>query len=132
MKRGYTLTELLVSLAITAIICLLAFSAFVNLTPSGRAWYHNYRTVVIKADDSARYETRRNVEDTCRAMVASYKADVAQAQMYRDSGDKEWCQQATLRANRTATSYNEFVMKNSFVWEGNVPPDIKAELPLTR
>ena len=33
-----------------------------------------------------------------------------------------------MRANSTATSYNEFVLKNSYVWKDNVPEDIQKEL----
>jgi hypothetical protein len=33
------------------------------------------------------------------------------------------------RANKTAASYNEYVLKNSFVWNGNVPADIRTSLP---
>lgn len=29
----------------------------------------------------------------------------------------------------SAASYNEYVLKNSFVWEGNVPSDIMGNLP---
>ena len=34
-----------------------------------------------------------------------------------------------MRANRTAASYNEYYLKNSFVWSGAVPSDIKGSLP---
>jgi len=34
-----------------------------------------------------------------------------------------------MRANKTAASYNEYVLKNSFVWNGNVPADIRTSLP---
>lgn len=34
-----------------------------------------------------------------------------------------------MRANKTASSYNNYILKNSFVWNGNVPADIKMELP---
>ena len=34
-----------------------------------------------------------------------------------------------MRANKTANSYNEYVLKNSYVWNGNVPIDIANYLP---
>lgn len=40
-----------------------------------------------------------------------------------------WAEQAKMRANKTAASYNEYVLKNSFVWNGNVPADIRTSLP---
>lgn len=33
-----------------------------------------------------------------------------------------------MRANRTAATYNEYILKNSYVWKGNVPDDIRAQL----
>ncbi len=41
---------------------------------------------------------------------------------------RSWGEQAKMRANQTAASYNEFIMKNSFVFEGNIPKDICTEL----
>ena len=35
----------------------------------------------------------------------------------------------TITANRTAASYNEYYLKNSFVWSGAVPSDIRGSLP---
>ena len=37
-----------------------------------------------------------------------------------------------MRANQTAASYNDYILKNSFVWRGNVPEDIKTELEVLR
>lgn len=34
-----------------------------------------------------------------------------------------------MRANKTAASYNEYVLKNSFIWNGNIPTDIRVSLP---
>ena len=35
-----------------------------------------------------------------------------------------------MRANKTANTYNEYILKNSFVWEGNIPEDIEQKLNL--
>ena len=78
------------------------------------------------------YENRKMIEDTCRAMIASYKTDVDIYNMYKDSDDEEklsWAEQARMRANKTANSYNEYVLKNSYVWNGNAPIDITNYLP---
>jgi uncharacterized membrane protein YhiD involved in acid resistance len=84
-----------------------------------------------RIDDRTRYETRRQVEDTCRAMMASFTADRLTYEQYKDSENAEqqgWASQARMRANRTAATYNEYILKNSYVWEGNIPADIKQEL----
>ena len=79
------------------------------------------------------YETRKTVEDSCRAMIASYEADKLTYEQYKDSESDEqrsWADQAKMRANRTAANYNNYILKNSYVWSGNIPEDILAELPV--
>ena len=33
-----------------------------------------------------------------------------------------------MRANKTANTYNEYILKNSFVFEDNIPQDIETKL----
>lgn len=90
-----------------------------------------YRTSVKQELDKTSYETVKKVEDTCRSMISSYKTDLSTYETYKDSEDKEeqsWAKQAKIRANKTANSYNEYILKNSFVWEDNIPNDIDKEL----
>ena len=35
---------------------------------------------------------------------------------------------AKIRANNTANTYNNYILKNSYVWKDNVPSDIKTKL----
>lgn len=84
-----------------------------------------------KIDDRTNYETLKTVEDSCRAMIASYESDKLTWMQYKDSEDSEqqsWGEQAKMRANRTASNYNNYVLKNSYVWDGNIPDDIQTEL----
>ena len=84
-----------------------------------------------KVDDKTNYDTRKQVEDTCRAMIASYTSDKLTYEQYKDSDSEEkqsWAEQARMRANKTAASYNEYVLKNSYVWEDNIPSDIESSL----
>lgn len=123
-KPEKALTALLVALALV--------TAFFCFTPEGVALRNRYGFAVQKADDATRYETRKKVEDTCRAMAANYEADRVSYEQYKDSADPEkqgWAEQVRMRANRTAASYNEYYLKNSFVWSGAVPSDIKGSLP---
>lgn len=65
-------------------------------------------------------------------MQATYDADKLIYNQYKGSDDpdeKSIANQALTRANRTAATYNNYILKNSFVWEGNVPADIRWELP---
>ena len=82
-------------------------------------------------DDATRYSTRKKVEDSCRAMIASYTSDKLKYEQYASSESAEqrsWGEQAKMRANQTAASYNEFILKNSYVFGGNIPKDIRTEL----
>lgn len=100
----------------------------------GDTWLGNQVNYVDqKIDDATNYETRKTVEDSCRAMIASYEADKLTYEQYKDSESDEqrsWADQAKMRANRTAANYNNYILKNSYVWSGNIPEDILAELPI--
>lgn len=82
-----------------------------------------------KQNDSQRYERRKQVEDTARAMVASYESD-KQTYLAMKDVNKEVSLQAKIRANSTAISYNEYILKNSFLWADNIPEDIKSKLEI--
>ena len=98
----------------------------------GNTWFSNQVSYVNqKIDDATNYETRKEVEDSCRAMIASYEADKLTWEQYKDSESSEqrsWADQAKMRANRTAATYNNYILKNSYVWSGNIPDDILSEL----
>ena len=116
-------------LAIALIV--LGVIVFMTLTPIGRSIWNTNMYAVQKTDDATNYKTLKKVEDNCRAMIASYTEDKLIYEQYKDSDSKEqrsWADQAKMRANSTATSYNEFILKNSYVWKDNVPEDIKNEL----
>lgn len=101
------------------------------VSPLGRGVINSYFYAVQKVDDATSYQTKKQVEDTCRSMVASYNSDRLVYEQYKDSDVAEqvsWAEQARMRANKTAASYNEFILKNSFVWAGNIPSDIHTEL----
>ena len=101
------------------------------MTPTGRAAINSYFHDVQKVDDLTRYDTRKEVEDSCRAMISSYNADALTYKQYKDSDNEEkvgWAEQAKMRANKTASTYNNYVLKNSYVWEGNIPADIMSQL----
>ena len=104
---------------------------YFGVTPTGRETWNRWFYDVQKADDATNYETIKTVEDTCRAMIASYESDVLIYEQYKDSDNKEkqgWAEQAKMRANKTVSSYNNYVLKNSFVWKDNIPEDIKEKL----
>ena len=98
----------------------------------GNTWFVNQVDYINqKIDDATNYETRKEVEDSCRAMIAFYEADKLTWEQYKDSESSEqrsWADQAKMRANRTAATYNNYILKNSFVWSGNIPEDILSEL----
>ena len=97
-----------------------------------RGIVNTWRFGIQKADDITSYQTIKRVEDTCRAMIASYNADALTYDQYRAESNaekKSWGEQAKMKANRTASNYNNYVLQNSFVWRDGIPQDIKRELP---
>ena len=88
---------------------------------------------IQKVDDATNYKTRKQVEDTCRATIVSYESNRLTWEQYKDSESAEqrsWADAAKILANKAALTYNEYFLKNSYVFEGNVPVDILTELPL--
>lgn len=118
--------------AILALFLSLCVIALIILAgPVVKVIQNKYDYAVQKADDSTSYKTLKEVEDSCRAMIASYEADKLIFEQYKDSDNEEkqsWAEQAKMRANRTAAQYNEYIRKNSFVWSDNVPDDIDEKL----
>ena len=120
----------------TSILCcvlalILLFGVGYAISPSVRELINGVKHDVQKADDHTNYETIKKVEDTCRAMISSYEADKLAYEQYKDSTNKEkteWAEQAKMRANKTAASYNNYILKNNYVWSGNVPKDIYTKL----
>lgn len=120
-----------VVLIVIGILLVLAI-LFFSCVPAGRAIWNNWFFAVQKADDATRYETRKKVEDAARAMQTTYESDKLLYNQYKDSEDPDEraiALQAQTRANRTAATYNNYILENSFVWEGNVPSDIQYDLP---
>ena len=119
------------------VIIIIVICVGVTIAGTVNGWFATWFTNKVefidrKIDDATNYETIKKVEDTCRSMIASYESDKLTYEQYKDSANEEkqsWAEQAKMRANKTASSYNNYILKNSFVWNGNVPADIKMELP---
>ena len=119
---------LLTIIIFVSVILITVFGGWFN------TWFtHTVERVDRKIEDRTSYDIRKKVEDTCRSMIASYKTDIATYQMYRESENAEkisWAEQAKMRANKTANTYNEYILKNSYVWEENIPQDIENKLQI--
>lgn len=116
-------------------LAILGFGIYVTFFPSGRALINLYDNTMKKVDDRTKYENRKQVEDTARASIAAYKSDKSTYEMYKDSIDEEkksWAEQAKMRANKTANVYNEYMLKNSYVFDGNIPSDINYQLEIIK
>ena len=114
-------------LAFIAIIVVLFFSA----TTIGRTVWNTYWHDVEKADDNTSYENRKKVEDTARAYISSYHADVDIYNTYCNNENenmKSYAESARIRAIQTANSYNDYLQKNSYVWADNMPDDLPSSL----
>lgn len=118
-------------MAIILVVLIIGLPIFFGATPAGKAIWNGWFHAVQKADDATNYKTLKKVEDTCRAMMASYESDKLTYEQYKDSDDdakQSWAEQAKMRANKTASTYNNYILENSYVWSDNVPSDIKTRL----
>lgn len=113
-------------------IIIIGLPIFFNATPTGKSLWNSWFHSVQVADDNTNYETKKKVEDTCRSMISTYNSDKLIYEQYKDSENAEkasWAEQAKMRANKTASNYNNYVLKNQYVWKNNVPDDIFMVLP---
>lgn len=119
------------NVVITILVTILVLGIiFFGFTSTGRQVWNRYMYGLEKADEVS-YESRKAVEDTARAYIASYNADVEIYHAYKGSTETkmaDYAEAARMRAIRTATTYNEYILKNTFVWKGNVPSDIYMNL----
>ena len=116
---------------IIVLVGMLLCLAFFGTTPTGRAAWNNWFHTVQTTDDATAYETKKQVEDSCRAMIVSYEADQLTYLQYKDSESAEqrgWADQAKMRAIKTAAVYNDYILKNTYVWQDNIPKDIQNRL----
>lgn len=122
---------ILIILAIILFVILIGLPIFYFATPIGVAIRNNWFYTVQKVDDTTNYQTIKKVEDTCRAMISSYTSDKLIYEQYCNSDSEEkqsWAEKAKMRANKTATIYNNYILENSFVWSDNVPANIYEKL----
>lgn len=120
-------------IAIVICIIILGGCSFLTLTPGGIAISNIYKETLQKVDDRTSYDTKKKVEDTCRAYITQYKTNKTTYEQYKDSDselERSWAQSAKMQANKTVNIYNEYILKNSYVFDGNVPEDIKMELEI--
>lgn len=118
---------ILIVTEVLACVTLLCTGCTTGMVESYNSWQYDLK----KANDRTNYQTLKKVEDTCRSMISSYESDKLTYQQYKDFDDidkKEWAEQAKMRANKTASTYNNYILENSFVWEDAVPEDIDMEL----
>jgi hypothetical protein len=118
---------------VAIIVCILILGPIISysINPFVRANINTKFCNVQMVDDATNYKTLKKVEDTCRSMIASYTSDKMMYETYINSIDPEkvgWAEQAKIRANKTASTYNNYILRNKYVWKNNIPDDIRMEL----
>ena len=106
--------KLFSTLIVIVVIVILCLTGFFSCTPTGKAMWNNWFYDVQKVDDATNYKTKKKVEDTCRAMIASYESDKLTYEQYKDSDNEEklsWAEQAKMRTNKTASTYNNYILE---------------------
>lgn len=112
------------------LVLIIGLPIFFGATKTGRAIWNEWRYGLEKVDEKT-YDNQKEVEDTCRAMIASYTQDKMVYEQYKTSEveeERSWANSAKIRANNTAATYNNYILKNSYVWRSNVPSDIYLTL----
>jgi hypothetical protein len=116
----------LLSIIIGAIFIVAFLMTITNLIPFGRKALNQWDYSLKKVDEKT-YDNQKTVEDTLRSYLASYEADKITYMTYKDSTDTyeaALAKSSKVRAIQTATYYNEYLSKNSFVWKDNKPDDL--------
>lgn len=124
MKKLFIFLIVLGLLAVGGVI-------FFTSTSTGQEIWNNWQTSIQESKEKSELERKKKVEDTCRSMIASYKKDVITYEGFKDNDDEFYrsiAMEARIRANQTASTYNEYILKNSYVWKDNAPSDIASEL----
>lgn len=104
-------------------------------TPAGVVLVNSYNSNMQRADDLTNYKTKKEVEDSCRALMVSYQNDRLIWEQYKDSEKSEevtWANSAKMRANKAAVTYNEYFLKNRYVFKNNIPEDLREELEILK
>lgn len=104
-------------------------------TPAGVVLVNSYHSNMQRTDDLTNYKTKKEVEDSCRALMVSYQSDRLIWEQYKDSEKPEevtWANSAKMRANKAAVTYNEYFLKNRFVFKNNIPEDLREELEILK
>ncbi len=123
-----------IKIAVVAALLIVLVGALLMLFFIQLGWktFNTLDNIVQRVDTVTSDENRKTVEDTAKAMIASYEADVLTYNQYKDSLDKEkqeLAEQAKKRANQTANAYDNFIYENSFVWLDGLPDGVRSTLP---
>lgn len=103
-----------------------------DTSPAGRAIYNANEALIEEVDDATSYHKKKEVEDTCRASIVNYTKQKMTYEQYKDHPSADMraiAEKSKILANSTAANYNEYILKNSHVFKGNIPADIQDELP---
>lgn len=121
------------SFRIAALTLIFIYFGFV---PAGRSIVREHIFKMQDVDQEINYVNRKKVEDTARSMISNYQYAKSEYETYKffckDSVyDKEKCQRALdskSSANRTVSTYNNYLLKNNFLFKQNMPKDIYEKL----
>lgn len=130
MKGKHGMKNFLIGFLLAIVLLIVGACVFFFMTPTGKSIYNQWQYSLNKVDEQT-YEAQKEVEGTCRAMIASYTQDKILYEQYKDSDveeERSWANNAKIRANNTASTYNNYMLENSYVWKDNVPSDIAMKL----
>ena len=118
-------------LLVYLIACIMGLAICVGIRACILRAENKYEANLKDIDYNTDYDSVREIEETLRSYIASYEADKIVYETNKNATDKEsiaLANAARSRANRTAATYNQFYLKNNYIWEENIPIDIRSQL----
>ena len=118
--KGKDMNKVFVLVVVFILVVIIGVVVYFGLIPSGIEKWNGFRY-----KDTITAEMKKEVENTCLSMIASWETD---AQTYKENKgiDETVANEARMSANKTAESYNDYILKNGYVFGETLPEGVYA------
>ena len=114
--------KVLIWVSICAVV--LAIPLYFHFVPNGITTWSKW---TAKSANQDMAETKTEVEKNCRTWIADYETQTLMYEQYRESSNADQqvlASAAKQKANEIADKYNDYFLRNKYVWDKNIPSDI--------
>lgn len=109
-----------------------ALQTLIDCAESNYDWTQLEDFGAVTSNGINEYVRKNKMEIAALIPILEIEDDGEQSNIDNKFGGNEekqgWAEQAKMRANKTASSYNNYILKNNYVWKDGVPNDIYMEL----